>query len=105
MRQHIRRMIVVGALAAVCAAAVPPAAASPDDRFERLCDRFGGTFEAPAVCNGVDLPYIRTASPEVLFAGPFRAFELAAPLAEPYACFPGVNAEGRIEFVGCAELD
>jgi len=99
----MRRMVTVAALAAAAAAAVAPAAAGPDDRFERLCDTFGGTYNPPASCDGVDLPYVRTSSPKALFAGPFRAFERAAPLEEPYDCFPGVNAEGRIEFIGCAE--
>jgi len=103
MRRQTLRMVTVAALAAAAAAAVVPAAAGPEDRFARLCDTFGGTYYPPAACDGVDLPYIRTASPKVLFAGPFRAFERAAPLEEPYDCFPGVNAEGRIEFIGCAE--
>jgi len=103
MRRQMLRMVTVAALAAAAAAAVVPAAAGPEDRFARLCDTFGGTYYPPAACDGVDLPYIRTASPKVLFAGPFRAFERAAPLEEPYDCFPGVNAEGRIEFIGCAE--
>ena len=103
MRRQTLRMVTVAALAAAAAAAVVPAAAGPEDRFERLCDTFGGTYYPPAACDGVDLPYLRTASPQVLFAGPFRAFERAAPLEEPYDCFPGVNAEGRIEFIGCAE--
>ena len=103
MRRQMLRMVTVAALAAAAAAAVVPAAAGPEDRFARLCDTFGGTYYPPAACDGVDLPYIRTASPKVLFAGPFRAFEKAAPLEEPFDCFPGVNAEGRIEFIGCAE--
>ena len=103
MRRQMWRMATVVALAAVGAGAVAPALAGPDDRFERLCDTFGGTHYPLAACDGVDLPYIPTKSPTVLFAGPFRAFEKAAPLAEPYDCFPGVNAAGRIEFIGCAE--
>ena len=105
MRRHLRRILAVGALATVCASGLAaPAVAAPDDTFERLCDRFGGTYLPPAACNNLDLPYIRTKSPKVLFAGPFRAFEIAAPLEEPYDCFPGVNAAGRIEFIGCAEM-
>jgi hypothetical protein len=104
MRRQTRRIITAAALAAVSAAALVPASAGPDDRFERLCDRFGGTYYPPAACDGIDLPYITTSSPTTLFAGPFRAFERAAPLEEPYDCFPGVNDEGRIEFIGCAEM-
>jgi hypothetical protein len=70
-----------------------------------LCDTFGGTYYPPATCDGVNLPYIRPASPNALLAGPFQAFEMAAPLEEPYDCFAGVNAAGRIEFIGCAETD
>jgi len=104
MRRHTSRTITAAALAAASAVAVVvPAVASTDDRFEKLCHTFGGTYYPPAACDDLDLPYIRTSSPVTLFGGPFRAFERAAPLEEPYDCFPGVDPDGRIEFIGCAE--